>query len=351
MSAIIHPCNPSSVELAKRLLESGEVVAVPTETVYGLAANAFNPDAVAKVFGIKRRPSFDPLIVHVESSCKTIDALSKLGVIDQARLSDAASRVASTLMRAFWPGPLSLLLPRGPQIPLIVTSGRESVAVRMPRHDGLQALLSKLEFPLAAPSANIFGHVSPTTAAHVAADLGEMLAFILDGGPTDVGIESTVVGINDDGSVCVLRPGGISLEQLSSLLTVSPTKEDPKTALTPGSLDKHYAPAKPLYWLSDICVGETLSSLGQKVIAQKILFIETDHSSFSNNIFHGSSTVRRLCLSEHGSDVEAAKNLFSIMRDFESSGEDVMIVADINLKHGLWPAISDRLQKARNHWV
>ncbi|MCB0778636.1 MAG: threonylcarbamoyl-AMP synthase, partial [Flavobacteriales bacterium] len=181
---------------AAGLLREGGVVAVPTETVYGLAANAFDPAAVLQVFAIKERPSFDPLIVHIGERREVDRVVRELPPGAQA------------LMDAFWPGPLTLVLPRDPQVPDVVTSGLDTVGVRMPAHPMLRELLGRLDFPLAAPSANPFGYVSPTTAQHVADQLGERVPYILDGGPCVVGVESTILGY-EDGRWMLYRPGGI----------------------------------------------------------------------------------------------------------------------------------------------
>ncbi len=180
---------------AKKLLLEGELVAIPTETVYGLAANALNPEAVTQIFVVKERPSFDPLIVHVAS-------------IDQAQqFITAVPEKAIQLARHFWPGPLTLVLPKQSIIPDIVTSGLSTVGIRCPDHDLTRQLLSELPFPLAAPSANPFGYVSPTTAEHVNNQLGHKIKYILDGGPCRIGLESTIVGFENDQAVIYRSPG------------------------------------------------------------------------------------------------------------------------------------------------
>ena len=189
----------TDVERAKQLLCSGNLVVIPTETVYGLAGNALNPRAVAAIYEVKNRPSFNPLIIHTDRLEKVTEYVASV------------PRVAQELAQAFWPGPLTLLLPKTDKLPDIVTAGSDRVAVRIPKHPLALALLSELDFPLAAPSANPFGYISPTTVAHVEEQLGDKIAYILDGGSCSVGIESTIVGVEDN-KLEVYRRGGISIE-------------------------------------------------------------------------------------------------------------------------------------------
>src|ERR1035437_8374682 len=193
------------IEKAKQILQEGGLVAIPTETVYGLAANALNKDAVFKIIEAKNRPHFDPLIIHTDSIEKV-----KLHVSDFPQW-------AQQLANAFWPGPLTLLLPKKNSIPDLVTSGLPQVAVRIPNHPLTLQLLKSLDFPLAAPSANPFGYVSPTNAEHVAAQLQGSVDYILDGGPCDVGIESTIVGF-EDGKITIYRLGGLAIEDIEKLV-------------------------------------------------------------------------------------------------------------------------------------
>ncbi len=222
---------------AAALLQAGEVVAIPTETVYGLAANALDPGAVEKIFRLKGRPHSDPLIVHVANA---------------ERVSPLVAEVplwAEKLMSLFWPGPLTILLPKSPQVPAIVTAGLNTVAMRCPKHPLTQALLELLPFPLAAPSANPFGRVSPTTPAHVLEYFDGQIPFILDGGPCDTGIESTIIG-EENGRLVIYRPGAITKETLEEVLDTKigyrlHAKDQPQT---PGQFPKHYAPKKPLLY-------------------------------------------------------------------------------------------------------
>ncbi|HUZ04023.1 MAG TPA: L-threonylcarbamoyladenylate synthase, partial [Acidobacteriaceae bacterium] len=224
-----------AIAQAAEILRAGGTVAFPTETVYGLGANALDADSVAKIFAAKQRPSWDPLIVHI------CDAEMLARVV--AEISPTAQR----LMDAFWPGPLTLLLPRNEAIPLAVTAGRDLVGVRMPAHPVAQALIAASGLPIAAPSANRFGHISPTTAAHVLDDLNGRIDMVLDGGPTAHGVESTVLEVREGGAV-VYRAGAISMEALQSLIGSVVMYQPQLTTTPPASLPspgvgiRHYAP-------------------------------------------------------------------------------------------------------------
>src|SRR6478752_7357737 len=219
---------------AKALLEKGELVAIPTETVYGLAGNALNTSAVAKIFTAKDRPQFDPLIVHVPDLEHAKNYVEEIP--DQA----------IALTRKFWPGPLTLLLQRKPIIPDLVTSGLPTVGIRCPDHVLTRELLKSLSFPLSAPSANPFGYISPTRPEHVNEQLGNKISYILDGGVCTVGIESTIVGFENDHAV-ILRMGGLSVEAIESVVgKVSVQIHSSSNPKAPGQLKNHYAPAKKL---------------------------------------------------------------------------------------------------------
>src|SRR5713101_4350 len=239
----VHP-DPSTIERAAALLRAGEVVVFPTETVYGLGAAALQTGAVERIFAAKGRPFNDPLIVHIAEE----DALEQL-------TSSIPGR-AKLLARAFWPGPLTLILPRSPLVPKLVTAGLETVAVRMPRHPVALALIRAAGSPIAAPSANRFMHVSPTTAQHALADLRGRVPLILDGGPCEVGVESTVLDLCSTVPT-ILRPGGVSLEALRTVLPEvqlsarhNVVRENAQTEAVaqkaPGQLFTHYAPSVPL---------------------------------------------------------------------------------------------------------
>ena len=195
-------------------LQRGEVVAIPTETVYGLAAVAWDSAAVTKIFAAKERPLFDPLIVHVPQTWRTIRELGSHRVVDESKVTAGMGRIAEALMEAFWPGPLTLILPRHESIPDLVTSGLDRVGVRMPAHPVAADLLTMLNAPLAAPSANRFGRISPTTSSHVMSELGDRIPYIVEGGACEVGVESTVALVEDQ-RIVLLRPGKISAGDLT----------------------------------------------------------------------------------------------------------------------------------------
>ena len=253
------PTNPKTIAQAAGLIRAGELVAFPTETVYGLGADALNPRALAKIFTAKGRPTQDPLIVHIHS----------INQLDQ--LASEVPDEALTLMEALWPGPLTLVLPKTEAVPGLATAGLPSVAVRMPNHPVALALLRGAGMPIAAPSANLFGHTSPTTASHVLADLDGRLPLILDGGPCPVGVESTVLHLAGERPL-LLRPGGVSREQIEALIGPVAVRaharhkageDHPEQAETqglpsPGLLARHYAPRTPLTFLPEDHDGSRL---------------------------------------------------------------------------------------------
>jgi L-threonylcarbamoyladenylate synthase len=239
VSAPVLPADdPRAVAEAVRVLRRGGLVAFPTETVYGLGADAFDPMAVARVFEVKARPEFDPLIVHVPREAEV------------GRVADASDPRVAGLARRFWPGPLTLVLPRRAEVPEIVTAGLDTVAVRVPAHDAALRFLEAAGTPVAAPSANPFGSLSPTTAAHVAERLGETVDLVLDGGPCRVGLESTVLSLVTE-SPTILRPGGVPREDLEEALGAPvPVAGAVSRPLAPGQLPRHYATRTRLVLLS-----------------------------------------------------------------------------------------------------
>jgi L-threonylcarbamoyladenylate synthase len=299
------------------ILRQGGIAAIPTETVYGLAGNALNEDAVVKIFKAKNRPFFDPLIVHTY-------AISEMG-----KYVPGIPERLLPLMERFMPGPLTVLLPRRPCIPDLVTSGMERVALRIPAHPAALELLRSLDFPLAAPSANPFGYISPTSAQHVMAQLGGIIPYILDGGECSVGIESTIVGV-ENGEIAVYRVGGLAIEQIEAIAgpvrVVGHSSSDPAA---PGMLESHYAPRKPLV------VGDIEKLLIQHE-GEKIAIL-----SFDKEYADGPCYVL-----SPGKDIEvAAKRLFAGMRELDSS-DAAIIIAEWMPDRGLGRAINDRLMRA-----
>lgn len=303
--------------IAANFLKLGEVVGIPTETVYGLAGNGLDKDTVLKIFNAKNRPHFDPLILH-------------LGSID--RLTEYTRNIppiALQLAEKFWPGPLTLLLPKKDIVPDLVTSGLDTVAVRVPNHPLALQLLALLDFPLAAPSANPFGYISPTTAQHVYAQLQGKIPYILDGGPCGIGVESTIVGFENNNAI-VYRLGGISVEDIEAITGPVQVQISSSNPTAPGMLKSHYAPKKPLI------VGE-VNTLLNMFADRKTGVINLDKKV-------GGAT-EQIQLSPTGDLNEAAKNLFAAMRHLDASDVDI-ILADIFPETGLGRAINDRLKRA-----
>lgn len=311
----------TDIEAAAGLLAKGSLVAIPTETVYGLAANALDPLAVAQIFSVKKRPFFDPLIVHISG----LDQLEKYA----ASVPESAIKLAESL----WPGPLTLLLQKKQVIPDIVTAGLSTVGLRVPAHPLTLNLLNSLPFPLAAPSANPFGYISPTTATHVADQLGSAIPYILDGGPARVGIESTIAGF-ENGEITIHRLGGISLETLEEIAgaRVRLRLDAASNPASPGQLSSHYAPQKPFRLGS-------LPELIDENKGKRIALI-----SF-NDAYSHPSIIKQWQLSPAGSIAEAACNLFYILREADKSGSDIILAEPVPAQ-GIGLAINDRLRRA-----
>jgi len=310
----------TSIQLAKTQLEAGGIVAIPTETVYGLAANALDPVAVAKIFEAKNRPFFDPLIVHVS----TIADIQKWTLAIHPKLQ--------LLLEAFSPGPLTVLLPKNDKIPDIVTAGLDNVGIRIPNHPLTLELLTSLDFPLCAPSANPFGYVSPTSAQHVADQLGDKIDSILDGGACTVGLESTIVGIENE-EVTVYRLGGLSIEAIENVVGKVVVKANQNSnPQAPGMLDAHYAPRKPLL------VGDVVS-LATLHFSEKLGLI-----SFENS-YGDLPFLERKVLSPEGSLAMAASRLFEAMRSLDQSDVS-MIITEKFPQESIGRAINDRLKRA-----
>ena len=305
---------------AKDYLEKDELVAIPTETVYGLAANALNPIAVAKIFEAKERPTFDPLIVHTHSLKDVLNFVTEI------------HPVLLKLAEAFWPGPLTLLLPKKEIVPSLVTSGLDRVGVRIPNHPLTLELLDQLKFPLAAPSANPFGYISPTTAQHVEKQLGAKIPYILDGGSCSVGLESTIVG-EENGEIIIYRLGGLSVDDIEKVAgKVSVQLNQSSNPKAPGQLKSHYAPKKPVY------IGNLLE-LQAMYSDKKIGAIV-----FGNDVTLNEAILIKN-LSPTKNYQEAAVNLFSFLRELDEADMDV-IIADLLPETGLGLAINDRLRRA-----
>ena len=310
----------NNIQIAKQFLETNEVIGIPTETVYGLAANAFSEVAIAKIFEAKNRPTFDPLIVHTHH-------------IEEVRqfVTDIHPKLLQ-LATVFWPGPLTLLLPKQNTISNLVTSGLDRVGVRIPNHPLTLNLLKSLSFPLAAPSANPFGYISPTTALHVQKQLGLKIPYILDGDYCQVGLESTIVGEEND-EIIIYRLGGLSISEIENVVgKVKIELNQSSNPKAPGQLKSHYAPKVPLF------IGN-LAEL-EKINADKKIgaLVFGNYNTVSEN-----TVIKNL--SQHKNYAEAAVNLFNYLRELDELDIDI-IIADYLPNINLGIAINDRLKRA-----
>jgi L-threonylcarbamoyladenylate synthase len=327
MAELLDPSD-ENLRRAGECIARGGLVAFPTETVYGLGADAFDARAVARIFEAKARPSFDPLIVHVAS------------VGDVGRVAAAPGKKARALMAALWPGPLTLVLPKLEAIPGIVTSGLDTVAVRLPGHPVARSIIAYSGTVVAAPSANPFGYISPTLARHVERGLGDKVDIIVDGGPCSVGLESTVLDMTVD-PPRLLRPGGMPAETIEAV--IGPIDRRPVAAgvsagASPGLLDSHYAPRTRLYLVE---AGAMAGARPSGKAAALITGAAPDDSSAA--IAGRFALVRHL--SPGGDLVEAAAGLFAALHELDAGGFD-QIWAEKADGHGLGLAINDRLLKA-----
>jgi L-threonylcarbamoyladenylate synthase len=329
----LRPATSDAIDHAAGIIRAGRLVAFPTETVYGLGGDAASAEAVARIFEAKQRALNDPLIVHVES-----DRWST--VADAGRLTQAQRARVDVLARAFWPGPLTLVLPKRAHLPALLSAGLDSVAVRVPDHPIAQALIARSGCAIAAPSANRFGHVSPTTAAHVLSDLDGRIDLVLDGGPTRIGVESTVLSLLHE-PPRVLRPGGVTLEMLMHA-GVEAVAQRAATHIggaqpAPGMLASHYAPRAAVEILADI--DQLLARHAAHIQAGRRcgLLITSDQ--------------RKRCAGRHPQFVmgesidDIARTLYAGMRALDDSGIDVILATRVQ-PDGLGLAVRDRLARA-----
>ncbi|MGQ5521923.1 L-threonylcarbamoyladenylate synthase [Chitinimonas sp. PSY-7] len=320
----------SQIDQALALLKAGELVGIPTETVYGLAADASRPDAVAKIFAMKGRPANHPVIVHIAGRHQLADWAQNI--------PDAAWKLAD----AFWPGSLTLILQRKPHVPDAVTGGQDTVGLRAPAHPLTHELLQRFGGGLAAPSANQFGHVSPTTAQHVFNEFGEKLGLILDGGPCHVGVESTIVGLTGEHPT-LLRPGGVSAEAIEAVLGVKLIHHE-KTSTAKlrvsGLLDSHYAPRTPLL------VGPlaALENEAHRRIAagERVALLHRSHMLIA---------VAGVKSHAMPMDTEAyARDLYATLREFDGDQFDVLLL-ETPPQDASWLAVNDRVKRAASGWL
>ncbi|MBC3756842.1 threonylcarbamoyl-AMP synthase [Hyunsoonleella sp. SJ7] len=317
------------ISKAVALLNEDLVVAIPTETVYGLAGNIYSEKAVKAIFETKKRPFYNPLIVHIPSTENLESIVSH--VPEKAR----------QLANAFWPGPLTLVLPKQEHIPDLITAGKDTVAVRVPNHPTTLQLLSQLPFPLAAPSANPFSSISPTTAQHVESYFQHKIKMVLDGGPCKNGIESTIIGFENDAPI-IYRLGSIALEDIEAVVGNIPIKnksETPEGNKTkshpeaPGMLDKHYAPA------TMTILSNNISEDLKKYYGKRIGVITFQNSIENSRILH------QILLSKTGNMAEATSKLYDALHQLDSLNLDI-IIAEIFPDYGLGKSINDRLKRA-----
>lgn len=307
------------IAVAKKHLEAGELVAIPTETVYGLAANGLDEAAVLKIFKAKNRPSFNPLILHVPY------------INEAKKLVAYFPQKATELAVAFWPGPLTLVLPKKNTVPDIVTAGQNTVAIRIPNHPLTLQLLRQLSFPLAAPSANPSGYISPTSAQHVQHQLKQQVSYILDGGECTIGIESTIIKVDNE-KVTVLRLGGLSIENIEAVVGKVIINETNNTIVAPGMMESHYAPKVKLI------IGDIEANI--KLYQSKKIGVLSFQKTFQNE-----NIIKQLQLSTIGNIDEAAKNIFAMLRILDEQNLDV-ILTELLPDIGLGKAINDRLNRA-----
>jgi L-threonylcarbamoyladenylate synthase len=321
--------SPANIECLTRALLADRLVGVPTETVYGLAGNALSQSACEQIYRVKGRPFHDPLIVHVFDP----EMLDRVAIRDD-RLKEVAD--------AFWPGPLTVILKKQKCVPDIVTSGLDTVAVRIPAHPAFRHLVAAAGIPLAAPSANPFGYISPTTSAHVQAQLGDKIDFILEGGACAVGIESTILDLGHPAIPRILRPGGVTADRIESIIgpiDSSPLRAEENSVvrvLAPGLLDRHYSPTTPLHLRDQVFEPGELDTLSIRVAA--LCFRRPD-------IAGGQMRANTHWLTASGDPIEAAQRLFSILRDLDAAGYE-SIEAEPAPDEGIGRAINDRLSRA-----
>lgn len=318
---------PEAIQRAARILRQGGLVAFPTETVYGLGADALLPSAVERIFAVKGRPADNPLIVHIARPA------------DLREIAREIPDCAARLIEAFWPGPLTLVLPKSPRVPLITTGGLETVAVRMPDHPVALRLIEAVGDPIAAPSANLSGRPSPTAAEHVLDDLGGRIEMILDAGPTSVGVESTVLDLTASPPV-ILRPGGVTLEQLERVLGgVRMTAEAERLRHSPGTRYRHYSPRARM-----LLIEAWDEATHPKLLEAALRDVTTVGYIGSDRDFVGPGRiVHRIILSPEAEIY--ARRIFAALRELDRRGVEVIVVEGVP-EVGLGRAVMDRLRRA-----
>jgi L-threonylcarbamoyladenylate synthase len=359
------PWGAAALHRAHALLQRGEVVALPTETVYGLAADATNAAGVARIFEAKGRPLHNPLIVHVGETMTSVTALEADGLVRRESVTPAMRSTADALIAGCWPGPLTIILPRGPRLPDIVSGGLPSSGFRMPAHAVMLELLRHTGFPLAAPSANRSNRVSPTTAAHVMTELEGRIPLIVDGGAASIGVESTIVRIDDSGGVQLLRPGGMPIEQVERLINRSalPAPAPGGAILTSGMMKEHYAPQTPLLLVHDDAthdLSRRIRAVAARPSVARVGVLRMEGAPEAPSVWAlGDAAVVAMVVAlddgDHGDNrndgERAARGLFAALRSLDDGRLD-LILAQVpgSSRRGFWPAIADRLQRAGARW-
>ena len=317
---VVPAASEESITLAAKVIRNGGLVAFPTETVYGLGCDALNPDAVARVFEAKQRPSFDPLIVHIATEA-SLDGLVQ-----------AISLAEHRLMERFWPGPLTLVLPKRAQVPDLVTAGLPTIAIRMPAHPVAQALIREAGVPIAAPSANPFGYVSPTCAQHVLDELGDRVDLILDGGPCPIGVESTIVSMIGARAE-LLRPGCVTLAEIREVIGSAVQVASSQTVVAPGQLPRHYATRTPVTILSTREVRPIVQEHERVGLLAMLAPSQADDRCCVIEVLSSSGDLR-----------EVARNLFAALRRMDALSLDRLYAEPCD-DRGLGLAIMDRLRR------
>ena len=358
METKIKDSSQSSIDEAVKILSAEGVVALPTETVYGLAASALNQAACEKIFLAKGRPSFNPLVVHVLKMDNQLPYLNGLGIIDLTQLSEKGLNTARSLTSKFWPGPLTIVMPKGGRLAPAVTAGLSTVAVRAPAHPIFQAVLKQLDCPLAAPSANRSLRVSPSSAQDVWEELSGKIPMIIDGGPCQVGLESTIVEINEDGSLTILRPGGISNDELqeNAFLLVDLQSDESSIRVesikAPGMMKEHYRPRKPVIKIakSTQLIDELKSRGWDKLKKIHVICLDGPADSLGSLVTGYMGLVSCDTLSQSGDDSEVARGLYAALRKYDRSEAELLVIVDPERTGKLWDAINDRLIRATAKW-
>jgi len=365
LQAVILPPTSENLTQLGEAIRKDEIGGMPTETVYGLAGNAFSPKALARIFDAKERPTFDPLIIHVappSGSLKHfgIPQLEELCLVNARVLHSKQKESIHQLIQAFWPGPLTLVLPKHEQVPDLATSGLPTVALRMPNHPVAQALIAASKTPLAAPSANRFGKISPTTAQAVYEELGDRIPWILEGGESQIGLESTILSFPSKEEVHLLRPGGIPAEKIEALLGTLLIRHKNCSSsgplISPGLLESHYAPTQPFRILPKPVrelTSEDLRGIYQGLDpispqAQIGLILMSGDPPLEGYRLEKliKKSVMAKTLSSDGNLQEVAHSLFSTLRSLDRTDIALILIEPCPHSEGLGYAIMDRLKRA-----